>query len=655
MPDRISLCMIVKDEAANLRRCLASVIGAVDEIVVVDTGSADESPRVAAEFGAKVFSLPWQGSFSAARNAALDLAGGEWILVLDADEELTLGGREALRRVRAERAHEGYFVKIINYLGREEWEETCPDLVFRLFRNRPEYRFRGTVHEQIADVIREKKADASYGTAEDLVIRHYGYLDRQIAEKDKKNRNLRLIYRELLANPQDRLLRYHYGVELYRSGQFQAAAAQLGKAAEGLDRRTIYLPKLLRYLALAYYGAGQPGAALAILHQGTELFPDYADLYYYAGLICREQKKYAAARKYFRQALATPEQPTHYASFAGVRGFRAHYQLGQVAEEFFDHETALREYLAGLRENPSFAPAFAAIVRLLDPYRDPEYAQACLEKVCEFCTPQAALWAGRLLFQASAYRLALGYLERSALSPEMPTEFALWKAICLAQNRRFEEARRILAGFPPGHPLYLEALWHDFFYRWWRQERETRSLAKKLLAARPPVAMRTLLDLLLSVWPGKTRKTRRFARKRGPCSWRSWPGYWISGEKRRPKKYWPGWRRRPCGTWRGRWGSSSGGTVTSRRQRYISVVIWKTIRNRPPPVSLWPRSSGNGGTGWPRKGSTGRPSSWNRANHVTGSPWPGFTKRSVGTCRKRRGNGFRPRPRRKKPNEGRFD
>lgn len=84
----ITLCMIVRNEAETLARCLRSVQGAADEIIVVDTGSTDSTPSIARSFGARIIRFPWTGDFAAARNAGLDVARGTWILVLDADEEL---------------------------------------------------------------------------------------------------------------------------------------------------------------------------------------------------------------------------------------------------------------------------------------------------------------------------------------------------------------------------------------------------------------------------------------------------------------------------------------------------------------------------------------------------------------------------------------
>ena len=88
MKPEISVCMIVKNEEDNITQCLSSVRDVADEIVVVDTGSCDNTLAIAQSFGAKVFSCPWEDNFSIPRNVSLEHAQGEWILMIDADEQL---------------------------------------------------------------------------------------------------------------------------------------------------------------------------------------------------------------------------------------------------------------------------------------------------------------------------------------------------------------------------------------------------------------------------------------------------------------------------------------------------------------------------------------------------------------------------------------
>ena len=105
---RISACYIVRNEAAKLERSLASLEGAVDEIIVVDTGSSDDTVKIAEAHGAQVFHFPWQDDFSAARNVSLSKATGDWILVVDADEYFPEGMAKngARRRDPLQHAHQ---------------------------------------------------------------------------------------------------------------------------------------------------------------------------------------------------------------------------------------------------------------------------------------------------------------------------------------------------------------------------------------------------------------------------------------------------------------------------------------------------------------------------------------------------------------------
>ncbi|MEW6696897.1 MAG: tetratricopeptide repeat-containing glycosyltransferase family 2 protein [Bacillota bacterium] len=472
MGNRISLCMIVKNEAGNIRRCLQSVAGVVDEIIVVDTGSTDATPEIAREMGAKVYSFDWHDHFSDARNASIQRATGEWIFFLDADEELAGESREALAKCTAEEKVEGYFIKIMNYIGADGWVETCPDLVFRLFRNRPEYRFRGAIHEQIADVILEKNQQASYRIANEIMILHYGYLDSQIDKKDKKNRNLKILEKELASQPENHLLRYHYGVELFRLEKYVEAARVFVETANGTDPQTIYFPKLIRYIALAYHSAGQPENALDAVAQGLRIFPDYADLYYYGGICLLDCKQYMKARELFLQAVSLPEQPPQYASFGGVRGFRAFYFLGDIAERFLNDEEALDYYLKSLRDNPNFQPALEKIVKILNPRENPEYTLECLEKVFDFSTPQAKLALADIFFREGAYRLTLDFLEQLIQTGDTTAEILYRKAFCLIQERRFLEALRTLSSYTPDSYLYPLAKLNELFCFWIQGKRK---------------------------------------------------------------------------------------------------------------------------------------------------------------------------------------
>lgn len=478
---KVSLCMIVKNEEINIARCLNSVVNAVDEIIVVDTGSSDLTKQIAEKAGAKVISFPWHDDFSAARNASLELATGKWILFLDADEELEPGSSQAIRQV-AENDNEGYFIKIVNFIGEEGSIESCPDLVFRMFRNKPEYRFRGAIHEQIIDVILSVNEQARFQIAPNVIIRHYGYLNRQIIAKDKKNRNLAIIRKELENQPNNNTLRYHYGVELYRTNSFREAIQELVGVESTTDPGTIYYPKLLRYIALAYYGTKQNDKALEAIYRGLKLFPDYADLYFYGGIIQLEQNNYAGAFEFFNQALKTPEQPAHYAPFDGSRGFRTYYQMGRMAEIFGNQEEALRYYILSLQDNANFTIAISAIVHILNPLEDPEYTRKAMEKLCDFCTMDAKRLIGTVYFSERAYSLALNYFDKLDLS-RLDEYTRMLKAICLIQQNRIFEARHILSTFTPSNPQFALARINEILCYWFnKNSKKVSTLCENFLA-----------------------------------------------------------------------------------------------------------------------------------------------------------------------------
>src|SRR3954469_19752446 len=154
MPQRVSLCIIAKNEERRLGRCLSSVAKLVDEIVVVDTGSSDRTRQIAAEHGAKVIDFPWCDDFAAARNESIRYATGEWIFWLDCDHWLDEENRERLRKLFASLPNENvaYMMKWRSPSDEGGSQATLLDAT-QLFRNDPRIRWEHRIHEQIRPAI----------------------------------------------------------------------------------------------------------------------------------------------------------------------------------------------------------------------------------------------------------------------------------------------------------------------------------------------------------------------------------------------------------------------------------------------------------------------------------------------------------------------
>lgn len=292
----VSLCMIVKDEADLILNCLHSVRSLVQEIIVVDTGSTDNTKELALEHGAKVFAFTWQGDFATARNYSLQQAKGAWILILDADEILEPVSREEFSRLLSDPNVEGYFIQIHNYLdenGTNPLKTT--DQAVRLFRNKPAYRFAGAIHEQVAPAILLANNNQGLATAP-LVINHYGYLKSQIRQKNKFQRNTEIIAKEMAKDPNNPFLPYCLGLEFYQHNRINEGLGYLEKALKKAQGSEGFFEDLILSVAAGYLMTAQFNKLIGFIDQALLMFPKQANFFLFRGLahFCLEHYCHAA-------------------------------------------------------------------------------------------------------------------------------------------------------------------------------------------------------------------------------------------------------------------------------------------------------------------------------------------------------------------------
>ncbi len=189
----LSLCMIVRDEAEMLPRCLAAVRGLWSELLVVDTGSRDGTVAVLEGEGARVIHRVWDDDFSAARNAGLEQATGDWILCLDADEIVSPGLATQMRPLLGDPGAGAATVVIRNHLPHGHRRDAS---VLRLFRNHPSVRFQFPIHEDVTDAVRARlAADGRRLRHLPGVVEHLGYVRAHAASRNKKARDTELLLR----------------------------------------------------------------------------------------------------------------------------------------------------------------------------------------------------------------------------------------------------------------------------------------------------------------------------------------------------------------------------------------------------------------------------------------------------------------------------
>jgi tetratricopeptide (TPR) repeat protein len=261
----LSLCLIARNEARNLPVCLASVRGLADEIIVVDTGSTDNTVSLAREAGATVIELEWPNDFSTARNRALAAATGRWILVLDADESLSGESVAAIRTLVAQPPRCAYTLIQRSQLVAEHVLDVA---IVRLFPRDPQVRFERPIHEQVNTSL-ERAGIPIVDTT--IHFDHSGYANAGIMPV-KTARNRALLATALTAaesSPvasRDPHLRYFYANTFFDDGEFLRAANEYVHCLVqcGKDRPRLGAAARIK-AAEAYHLAGQSDLALAVL------------------------------------------------------------------------------------------------------------------------------------------------------------------------------------------------------------------------------------------------------------------------------------------------------------------------------------------------------------------------------------------------------
>ena len=259
----ISLNLIAKDEAVSIGRCLESVEGVVDEMIVVDTGSTDETAEIAARHGARVLSFPWTDDFGAARNHGLMHCRGDWILSLDADERLDPGTKLYVRQAAATPNVDLWYLRLLNLYP--DGESGAEVRLVRLFRRTPGMHYVGRIHEQLM----QNLDDAVAGHSQAL-IHHDGYNPAVMEKKQKIARNMRLLELGLKdteneGSPMLRSSYLHYwamnsqGAERLR--RLEAFSQYVDTHFADLKDRMAWIPSGLLHYAAALRNAGRHAAS----------------------------------------------------------------------------------------------------------------------------------------------------------------------------------------------------------------------------------------------------------------------------------------------------------------------------------------------------------------------------------------------------------
>ena len=316
----ISLCMITKNEAGKLRKCLSAVKDLPLEIVVVDTGSTDDSVAVAREFTDKVFHFDWISDFSAARNFSIEKASNDWILVLDTDEYVTSADMEEIYRLIE--AHPDEIGRLVRTSPDNNGMKTV-DHVERLFDRRI-FRYQRPIHEKVLPIDATNNLFTYYTIP--LYVDHDGYVSAS-GEQTKAERNLKM----LLASEKDFPDSYTYfqiGASYHYMGNYKKACEYFEKGLDfDLSPQSEFVQMMIIQYGYSLINDGRLDDALKFYEQIYPYFDFLADIVICMGTIYLKHKNYMKAALQFIKATTTEQ----YFTF-GSNSFIAYYHLGVVYE-----------------------------------------------------------------------------------------------------------------------------------------------------------------------------------------------------------------------------------------------------------------------------------------------------------------------------------
>ncbi len=369
----LGLVMILRDEEANLPRSLAPVAALFDEVVAVDTGSHDNTARLAASLGARVYHFDWVDDFAAARNLSLERAQADWLLWLDGDNALEPDQIPLLRQLLpAQPAAVLWAQELVVSSGERLWQKRC-------FPRLPQVRFSGRVHEQLSH-------PAHWGSVfTPLVIRHWGYVDRAKALA-KGDYYLSILEQMLQHDPGDYYAHFQTGRCLFNKRSFQLAAQHFALAAHSpacqRANPQLWLHSHLQW-AMALERQGLPQQAVSILEQLLEAEPGAGLAHFALGKLAWSQGNWQQAALSLQRALALDlEQPLVDGDPLKVK-FQAAYYLGLARLELGQAQPAAQAFARALELDPGHLAAQTQLARALLGLGQAQPARAILEHLLE--------------------------------------------------------------------------------------------------------------------------------------------------------------------------------------------------------------------------------------------------------------------------------
>ena len=371
----LSICMIVRDEQETLPGCLKSIHGLADELIVVDTGSADRTVEIAKEQGAQVSHFEWIDDFSAARNASLKEATGDWILWVDADDRIDRKHHKVIRQLMCQ-PEDRAFAFVLENVGSDE--ATCVQV--RMFPNLPGVQFSMPVHEQVTPCL--MKLGITKIAQVDVVVTHTGYTDAETIQK-KKHRYLQIMQQWLEQHPDDYVTRSHVALTYHTTGRPEDAIREYGAVISNprCQAENVYLHRYaLLFLGRSQMQCGSYHAAISTFEQAQEAGIEPTLLHLSLGECHHRLGQAEKAVEHLGYVRDHPMQRTYFPIDIKTIHYAALHFLGLNLEKLERTDEAAKEYQRAAQFTPENPEAWLSLAKLHQKQNAWELAQEALQK-----------------------------------------------------------------------------------------------------------------------------------------------------------------------------------------------------------------------------------------------------------------------------------
>ena len=345
----ISVCIITKNECSKLEKCLQCIKGIADEIVVVDTGSTDDTVKMVRDYTSSVYEFDWIDDFAAAKNFAISKAVNDYVLIIDSDEYLKTGRIDELKEsIELHPDSVGRFKRLDQFDNDDGFMESIT-WTNRIF-NRRMFHFEHRIHEQIVlgsvfDNLDKRtyiyhSHNMNYNVYDtDLYFIHDGYIGTPEERQTKAERNIIILQKEFEVSPDDPYIQYQLGKSYYMIKDYPKALSFFEKATIcDVDAREEWVLDLVTTYGYTLLELQKYDTAI-MLEGVKQEFSYSSDYYFMMGLVYMNNALFEEAIKSFFEAINVGN-----AKVVGTDSFRAYYNIGVIYECLEIRKEALKYY-----------------------------------------------------------------------------------------------------------------------------------------------------------------------------------------------------------------------------------------------------------------------------------------------------------------------